>query len=144
MGPRGGAVRNKLFNCLYAWEQLQRFKVYFCLHTKEKRLGSDISKEYSREGTISALPFYSKISKYRIVALVCDIYSTLSDSWEYELCSFSTVKNTMAESQKSQKGRTGMGGGQVKTVKVSSSHSQSILQQNKLTNEQVVNYQQVS
>lgn len=40
-------------------------RVYCYLQTKEKKLGLDTSKEDLREGTKLALPFYSKISKYR-------------------------------------------------------------------------------
>lgn len=63
-------------------------RVYYGLQNKEKRLGLDTFKEDSREGTILTLPFNSKISKYRILALVCDIHNTFCDSREYELCSF--------------------------------------------------------
>lgn len=40
-------------------------RMYYYLQTKEKKLGLDTSKEDLREGTKFALPFYSKISKYR-------------------------------------------------------------------------------
>lgn len=63
-------------------------RVYYCLQNMKKRAALDIFKEDSRKGTVLALPFYSKSSKYRILALVCDIHSTLCDSWEYKPGSF--------------------------------------------------------
>lgn len=91
-------IKFPIFICLGVIRDL---RVYYWLQNYEKRLVLATSKDDSWEETILVLPFYSKISKYRILALVCDIYRTLSDSWEYELCSFWTVKNTMAQTQKS-------------------------------------------